>query len=57
VVPQPERVNVKQRITGRVNGHNYEVVSPSGNVMKTIPLAEADSKLRAAIQRNGWEQI
>jgi hypothetical protein len=50
-------VDVKQRITGRVNGSYYEVVSPSGDVMKQIPLTEADSKLKAAIERNGWESI
>jgi hypothetical protein len=48
---------VKQRITGRVNGDKYEVVSPSGDVLKEILLSEADSKLRAAIERNGWEAI
>lgn len=48
---------MKQRIIGRVNGSNYEVVSPAGDVMKSIPLSEADSKLRAAIERNGWEAI
>jgi hypothetical protein len=48
---------MKQRITGRVNGSNYEVVSPAGDVMKSIPLSEADSKLRAAIERNGWEAL
>jgi hypothetical protein len=48
---------MKQRITGRVNGSNYEIVSPSGDVMKAIPLSEADSKLRAAIERNGWEAL
>lgn len=47
---------MKQRITGRVNGSNYEVVSPDGNV-KVIPLTEADTKLRAAIERNGWEAL
>lgn len=48
---------MKQRITGRVSGSNYEVVSPDGNVLKTIPLSEADSKLRSAIERNGWEAL
>lgn len=47
---------MKLRVVGRVNGSNYEVVSPDGNV-KAIPLAEADSKLRAAIERNGWEAL
>lgn len=47
----------KQRITGRVNGSVYEVLSPAGDVLKTIPLDEAKghSKLQAAIERNGWE--
>lgn len=50
---------MKQRITGRVNGGNYEVVYPDGSVMKTAALSEArqDEKLRAAIQRNGWEAL
>jgi hypothetical protein len=48
---------MKQRIAGRVNGPNYEVVSHDGNVLKTIPLSEADSKLRSAIERNGWEPL
>jgi hypothetical protein len=50
---------VKQRIIGRVNGDNYEVVLPSGEVNQTIPLEEAkqDTKLAAAIRRNGWQQL
>lgn len=48
---------MKKRITGRVNGSNYEVVSPDGDVMKAIPLSEADTKLEAAIKRNGWEAL
>jgi hypothetical protein len=50
---------MKQRITGKVNGANYEVLSPTGDVMKSVPLDEArnDSKLMAAIERNGWEKI
>lgn len=50
---------MKQRITGRVNGANYEVLSPAGDVMKSVPLDEArnDSKLQAAIERNGWEKV
>jgi hypothetical protein len=48
---------MKQRITGRVNGANYEVVSPAGDVMKSVPLSEADSKLKSAIERNGWEAL
>lgn len=50
---------MKQRIIGRINGDNYEVVSPAGDVMKSIPLDEArsDTKLAAAVERNGWEQV
>lgn len=48
---------MKKRITGRVSGANYEVLSPDGDVVKQIPLEEADSKLKAAIERNGWEKI
>jgi hypothetical protein len=50
---------MKQRIVGRVNGENYEVVYPDGSVVKTLPLDEArnDEKLKAAIQRNGWPAI
>lgn len=48
---------MKRRIIGRVIGPNYEVVSPDGDVMRSIPLSEADSKLRSAIERNGWEAI
>lgn len=50
---------MKQRIIGRVSGSNYEIVSPAGDVMKAIPLAEArtDSKLAAAIKRNSWEPL
>jgi hypothetical protein len=50
---------MKQRITGRVNRDRnvYEVVSPSGDVLKEIPLDQADSKLAAAIERNGWEAM
>jgi hypothetical protein len=37
----------------------YEVVSPEGDVLKEIPLAEAadHSRLQAAIERNGWDAI
>lgn len=50
---------MKQRITGRVNGDTYDIVLPSGDIMKSIPLDEArsDPKVRAAIERNGWESI
>lgn len=50
---------MKQRISGRVQGGNYEVVYPDGSVMHQVALAEArnDAKLAAAIERNGWEKI
>jgi hypothetical protein len=50
---------VKQRIIGRVNRDRnvYEVVSPAGDVLKEIPLNQADTKLRSAIERNGWEAL
>jgi hypothetical protein len=50
---------VSQRITGRVNGQNYEVLSPAGDILKQMTLDEArfDSKLKAAIVRNGWEGL
>jgi len=50
---------MKQRREGRVNGLNYEVVEHDGSVIAQTPLADArnDSKLAAAIERNGWEKI
>jgi hypothetical protein len=50
---------MSQRITGRVNGEHYEVLSPAGEVLKRMTLDEArnDSKLKAAIERNGWERV
>lgn len=50
---------MKQRYAGRVNGDSYEVLAPDGGVAKTMTLAEAraDTKLAAAIERNGWEAI
>lgn len=50
---------MKHRITGRVGQSHYEVVSHSGEVLKSIPLDEAKdhSKLQKAIERNGWEAI
>jgi hypothetical protein len=52
---------MKQRILGRVNRERgaYEVLSPAGDVLKSIPLDEArsDTKLAAAIERNGWEAL
>jgi len=46
------------RIEGRVENSLYVIRGPSG-VMKQIPLDEAreDTKLAAAIRRNGWETI
>jgi hypothetical protein len=48
---------VKKRITGRVNQGFYEVLNPDGGVLAQTPLdaARQDSKLKAAIARNGWE--
>lgn len=50
---------MKQRIEGRVSGSTYVVTAPDGGVMKQIPLDEArrDPKLKAAIERNGWQAI
>lgn len=49
----------KQRIEGKVRGSNYVILAPDGGVMKEVPLADAraDSKLAAAIARNGWEGL
>ena len=49
----------KQRILGRVNGDNYEIVHPDGGVVSEVPLKDArtDTKLAAAIKRNGWEPV
>jgi len=50
---------VKQRREGRVWEGNYEIVEHDGSVIAQIPLADArnDSKLAAAIVRNGWPAI
>lgn len=50
---------MKQRFAGRVRGGLYEVLNPAGGVVKEIPLDEArgDTRLAAAIERNGWEPI
>jgi hypothetical protein len=50
---------VKQRYAGRVRDGLYEVVDPSGAVVRQMTLdeARADAKLAAAIERNGWEKI
>jgi hypothetical protein len=50
---------VKKRFGGRVRGGLYEILAPDGGVIKQLTLADArnDTKLAAAIQRNGWEAI
>ena len=50
---------MKQRITGRVNGSYYEILGLDGSAMRQTPLSEAreDTKLAAAILRNGWEEL
>ena len=50
---------MKQRYSGRVQDGNYEVLDPTGGVVRQIPLEEArgDSKILAAIRRNGWQEI
>jgi len=49
----------KQRILGRVQGGNYEIVHPDGSVVSQVPLRDArgDARLAASIKRNGWEAI
>lgn len=42
------------RVEGRVNGERYELLQ-NGVVKQSIPLAQVDDKLRAAILRNKWE--
>lgn len=50
---------MKLRREGRVNGLNYEVVEADGSVIVQTPLFDArnDTKLRAAIERNGWPKV
>lgn len=50
---------MKQRYAARVSGDNYEVLDPAGEVVRSIALADArtDSKLAAAINRNGWPAV
>lgn len=50
---------MKVRYSARSHEGNYEVLDPSGGVVKQIPLDEArsDTKLAAAITRNGWPAI
>jgi hypothetical protein len=47
----------KVRREGRVAAGFYEVVEPDGSVIFRVPLADVDSKLLAAIKRNGWEPV
>jgi hypothetical protein len=49
----------KQRIQGRVVGDQYEVFGVDGAMLSRTPLTEArsDTRLAAAIKRNGWEAI
>jgi hypothetical protein len=49
---------MKSRIVGRVKGQEYQVVQGDA-VISSYPLSEArtDSKLAAAIKRNGWDAI
>ncbi len=46
------------RVEGRVQGSLYIITSGNG-VVKEIPLDEArkDSKLKAAIKRNSWQEL
>lgn len=48
-----------KRITGHVEEGHYVIRDTSGGVNRMIPLddARADTKLRAAIERNGWKAI
>lgn len=50
---------MKQRQTGRVKGANYEILSPEGGLIWQKPLAKAkkNTKLVAAIERNGWHGL
>lgn len=50
---------MKHRIEGKLGDGVYLILAPDGGIMRAIPLdeAKADTKLRAAIQRNGWEKL
>lgn len=50
---------MKKRITGHVVGGDYEIHDTAGGVIRRVSLSEArgDTKLIAAIVRNGWEAI
>lgn len=49
----------KQRFEGRPHGAHYRLIGPDGSVLREIPMGEAraDSKLAAAIKRNGWAPV
>lgn len=49
----------KERILGRIREGNYEIVHPDGSVVSQTPLSDArgDTKLAAAIKRNGWKAL
>ena len=46
---------MKERIVGRVVDGHYEVVGTS--YRKPLDEAQSDTKLIAAIKRNGWEPL
>lgn len=48
-----------RRREGRVNGDFYEIVDANGAVLVSARLSEVrdDTKLAAAISRNGWTRI
>lgn len=50
---------MKLRREGRVAGPHYEIVDTDGTVLTSTPLDEArnDTRLAAAIKRNGWQKI
>lgn len=50
---------MKERIEGRVEGDNYVVRHADGSAVyqATMADARADTKLAAAIARNGWQPI
>lgn len=43
------------RLEGYVEGDDY--VIRQGEVLRRIPLKDADDKLRTAIKRNSWEPL
>jgi len=50
---------MKQRIEGRVEGGDYVIRTFDETIMfqVTLAAARADTRLAAAIARNGWEEI